>query len=406
MFIKAMLIVLLILCLVPFASCTKNGESIYEGPPSTQTTPPATTPETPTTPTTPTIPIVISLGQWADKRDAQIENTTSGPYAEPLQADSDGFIVFASGGNNAFTTECYICTGSDKDTVKACYGKTGVSTVLRNRAMGYNGAASPVKKGDYYKLQVPQATNVDGKCSYYWIPSAVSFGPWADKKEAQIENTTSGPYAEPLQADSDGFIVFASGGNNVSTTECYICTGSDKESVKACYGPTGVSAIPVLRNRAMGYNGAMSPVKKGDYYKLQVPQATNVDGKCSYYWIPSETSFGPWADKKEAQIENTTSGPYAEPLQANADGFVVFFNGGNNASTTECYICTGSDKESVKACYGPTGVSAIPVLRNRAYAYNGAMSPVKKGDYYKLQVPQATNINGKCTYYWIPLASE
>ena len=72
------------------------------------------------------------------------------------QAAADGFLLAHSGGNGNIA-RILLSTGESEDEL-----------TVRTRAVQYDGAATPVKKGSYYQVQVRDGDR--GTITAYWIP--------------------------------------------------------------------------------------------------------------------------------------------------------------------------------------------------------------------------------------------
>lgn len=90
-------------------------------------------------------------------------------------------------------------------------------------------------------------------------------------------------------------------------------------------------------------------------------------------------SLGEWQALSVAAMQR--------PTQAGSDGFLIAFSGGNG-DIARFYLQTGSSAETLEA-------------RTRAGQYEGAMIPVRAGDYYR--VSRRDGEMATVSAFWIPL---
>ncbi len=103
-----------------------------------------------------------------------------------------------------------------------------------------------------------------------------------------------------------------------------------------------------------------------------------------------ETIFGDWELKSVDQMQ-----------EADSDGFLLAFTAGDGVGRSNAHFCleTAESKTDLQAKFDRCSFDSS--VRTRAGIREGAMTPVKKGHYYK-----ATMYRGNSrfvTVYWLPI---
>ena len=184
-------------------------------------------------------PGLRAFGRWMRRQENRV-----------YRAESDGFVAIFTGGDNP-ADGALIYVGQD-DPPREVATRTG----------RYDGAVSPVSRGDYWRV-VPDD---NGTVVIQWLPisrsvfsvsSSRAFGQWTRRRENRV-----------YRAESDGFVAVFTGGDNPANG-ALIHVGQDDPPREVV-------------TRTGRYDGAVSPVSRGDYWRV-VPDG---DGTVVVQWLP------------------------------------------------------------------------------------------------------------------------